>query len=160
MILRRTTLPLLAIALAVGALAVPAGAVHLFPLFPGDPGGDCGATLTTDPGGSAGHVGVEPFSFKDHAAGESTTQVNVGDSVTWVWENPYCHSVTFQSPDVKGTEGGPPAGRTGSEPQLTKPKGSANAFTAKFDKAGTYAYSCVHHASVGMTGRVIVGGGY
>ena len=156
MILRRATLPFLAMALAVGALAVPAGAIHLFPLFPGDPGGDCGATLTTDPGGSPGHVGVEFFSFKDHASSSTTTQIKAGESVTWVWENPYCHSVTFQSPEITGTEGGPPAGRTGSEPQLTKPKGSNNAFTAKFDKPGTYKYSCVHHASLGMTGQVVV----
>ncbi|MGH8972416.1 MAG: plastocyanin/azurin family copper-binding protein [Acidimicrobiia bacterium] len=156
MILRRTTLPLLAMALAVGALAVPAGAVHLFPLAPGDPGGDCGSTLQADPGSSAGHVGVEHFSFMDHSSGSSTTNVKAGDSVTWVWEQPYCHSVTFQSAEIKGTEGGPPAGRTGDEPQLTKPDGSNNTFTTKFDKPGTYDYSCVHHGSVGMTGQVVV----
>lgn len=156
MILRRTTLPLLAMALAVGAFVVPAGAIHLFPLFPGDPGGDCGATLQPDPGGAAGHVGVEHFSFMDHASGNSTTSVKVGDSVTWVWENPYCHSVTFKASDVKGTEGGPPAGKNHDEPQLTKPKGDSKTFTVKFDRPGTFEYSCVHHASVGMTGKVVV----
>lgn len=155
MILRRTTLPLLAMVFAIGALIVPAGAIHLFPLAPGDPGGDCGATLQPDPGGSAGHVGVEHFTFVDHSSGGSTSNVKAGDSVTWVWEQPYCHSVTFQAADVAGTEGGPPAGR-GSEPQLTKPEGSNNTFTAKFDQAGTYDYSCVHHASVGMVGKVVV----
>ncbi len=158
MILRRATLPFLAMALAVGALAVPAGAIHLFPLFPGDPGGDCGAVLQPDPGSSAGHVGVEDFSFMDHSSSSSTTTVKPGDSVTWSWENPYCHSVTFESADIKGTEGGPPAGRNHNEPQLTKPEGSNKTFTAKFDKPGTYKYSCVHHASVGMTGQVVVVG--
>jgi plastocyanin len=158
MILRRTTLPLLAMALAVGALVVPAGAIHLFPLAPGDPGGDCGTTLQPDPGSSAGHVGVGHFSFMDHASGDSRTTVNVGDSVTWVWEQPYCHSVTFQSAEVQSTDGGEPGGFDGGEPQLTRPEGSANSFTATFDKAGTYEYSCVHHASMGMTGVVEVGG--
>lgn len=157
MILRRTMLPFLAMILAVGALAVPAGAFHLFPLFPGDPGGDCGATLQPDPGGSAGHVGVEHFRFMDHSSGDSTTTIKAGELVTWVWDVPYCHSVTFQSPDMKGTEGGPPAGREGKEPQLTKPDGNNNSFTAKFDTPGTYDYTCVHHASVGMKGKVVVG---
>jgi plastocyanin len=156
MILRRTTLPLLAIALAVGALVVPAGAIHLFPLVPGDPFGDCGATLQPDPGNSAGHVGVEHFSFMDHASGDSTTQVKAGDSVTWIWENPYCHSVTFQSTEVQSTDGKKPGNYDGSQPQLTKPQGSNNTFTAKFDKPGTYGYGCVHHASLGMTGQVVV----
>ena len=156
MILRRTTLPFLAIVAAVGTLIVPAGAIHLFPLAPGDPGGDCGATLKPDPGSSAGHVGVEPFSFMDHSSGDSTTQAKAGDSVTWVWEVPYCHSVTFQSTEVQSTDGGEPGGFDGSEPQLTKPEGSNTTFTTKFDKPGTYEYSCVHHASVGMTGTVVV----
>lgn len=157
MILRRTTLPFLAMALAVGALVVPAGAIHLFPLAPGDPFGDCGSTLQPDPGNSAGHVGVGAFSFTDHSASGSTTQVKAGDSVTWVWEVPYCHSVTFQSNEVKSTDGGGPGGFDGSEPQLTKPEGSNKTFTTKFDKPGTYDYVCVHHASVGMTGQVVVG---
>jgi uncharacterized cupredoxin-like copper-binding protein len=156
MILRRTTLPLLAVALAIGALIVPAGAIHLFPLAPGDPGGDCGSTLQPDPGEAAGHVGVGPFSFTDHGGGGSTTEVKAGDSVTWVWENPYCHSVTFQSNEVQSTDGGGPGGFDGSEPQLTKPEGSNNTFTTKFDKPGTYDYSCVHHGSLGMTGQVMV----
>ncbi len=157
MILRRTTLPLVAMALAVGALVVPAGAIHLFPLVPGDPFGDCGTTLEPDPGDAAGHVGVEHFSFMDHSSGDSTTNVKAGDSVTWIWENPYCHSVTFQSAEIKSTEGGPPGGFSGDEPQLTRPEGSNNTFTATFEKPGTYGYSCVHHASMGMVGEVVVG---
>ena len=157
MILRRTTLPLLAIAVAVGALIVPAGAIHLFPLAPGDPGGDCGTTLQPDPGTSAGHVGVAHFSFMDHSSGDSTTTVTAGDSVTWVWEVPYCHSVTFSSGDIQGTDGKQPGGFDGEEPQLTRPEGSNNSFTATFKTPGTYDYSCIHHASVGMTGQVVVG---
>jgi plastocyanin len=40
---------------------------------------------------------------------------------------------------------------------LTKPEGSNNTFTAKFDQPGTYDYSCVHHGSLGMVGQVVVG---
>ncbi|MGH9038774.1 MAG: plastocyanin/azurin family copper-binding protein [Acidimicrobiia bacterium] len=157
MILRRTTLPFLATVFALVAWVGPAGAFHLFPLFPGDPFGDCGSALQPDPGGAAGHVGVQAFSFMDHTSGDSTTKVNAGDSVTWVWENPYCHSITFQSTEVQSTDGGQPGNYDGSQPQLTKPDGSNDTFTVKFDAPGTYGYSCVHHASVGMTGEVVVG---
>lgn len=50
--------PSLFVLTLVLAVAVPAGAVHLFPLFPGDPGGDCAQKLDPAPGTSAGQVGV------------------------------------------------------------------------------------------------------
>ncbi len=142
------------------ALAVPAGAVHFFPLFPGDPGGDCAAALESDPGGSATHIGVGLFTFTDETTGNSTSQVKVGDSVTWRWDVPFCHSVIFQSSDIKGTDGGQPCkcefDPEVTETQLVKPDGNRNTFTAKFDQPGTYGYFCVHHASLGMTGTVVV----
>lgn len=157
MLARRATLafPPLVLALLL-ALAVPAGAVHLFPLVPGDPTGDCGATLEPDPGGSATYVSVEEFTFTDGTTGSSTSQVEAGDSVTWRWAVPYCHSVIFESSEVKSTDGKQPGGFDGSEPQLVKPEGNRNTFTAKFDKPGTYDYRCIHHASLGMTGKVVV----
>ena len=156
MAIRRAPLPLLVLSAVVGLLALPAGAIHLFPLVPGDPTGDCGATLQADPGTSAGHVGVFGFSFKDHHSGTSTSQVKAGDSVTWLWEAAHCHSVTFESDQVAGTDGGQPGGFDGSEPMLVKPDGAKNTFTATFPAPGTYQYACVHHASLGMVGTVVV----
>lgn len=155
MILRRSSLPVALTAAIVGLAVLPAGAFHLFPLVPGDPGGDCGQTLQADPGNGAGKVTVEYFSFSDQGSGSSTSTVKVSDTVTWTWGNPYCHSVTFQSDAVPGTNGGPPAGR-GGEPQLTRPDGDKNSFSVTFPTAGTYEYSCVHHANVGMVGMVVV----
>ena len=154
--LRRTTLSL-ALTLAAVGLSVPAGAFHLFPLVPGDPGGDCGATLEADPSRAATHVAVAGFRFQDDMSGSSTSQVKAGDSVTWRWDLPHCHSVTFQSDQVQGTDGKQPGGFDGAEPMLVKPNGDANTFTVKFDQPGTYDYLCVHHASVGMVGQVVVG---
>lgn len=154
--LRRTTLSLLVTAVAAAALSLPAGAIHLFPLAPGDPGGDCGATLEPDPGTAATHVSVAGTSFTDDSTGSSTSQVSAGDAVTWRWDMPHCHSVTFQAEGVEGTDGKQPGGFDGSEPMLVKPEGNRNTFTVTFEQPGTYDYMCVHHASVGMTGQVIV----
>jgi plastocyanin len=151
---------LLSAATAVVVLTVPAGAVHLFPLFPGDPGGDCGATLSADPGNEATHVSVKGFTFTDEDTNSSTSQVGSGDSVTWRWDLPHCHSVTFKSQPagahVVGTDGKKPGNFDGSQPQLTKPNGPDNTFTITFDVPGTYDYYCVHHQSVGMVGQVVV----
>ncbi len=159
MVFRRTPLPIFvmaAVVTAVGMLALPAGAIHLFPLAPGDPGGDCGAALQADPGGSAARVRVMGFQFDDDATQTSTSEVKAGESVTWHWDLPHCHSVTFESDQVGGTDGKEPGGFDGSEPQLVKPDGGKNTFTATFAVPGTYEYSCVHHGSVGMVGMVVV----
>jgi plastocyanin len=159
---RRTTLAFLFSAAGfVAALTGSAGAIHLFPLVPGDPGGDCGTTLVPDPGTGAAHVAVAGFMFRDDASGDSTSQVETGDSVTWHWDLPHCHSVTFRSQPpgahVDGTDGKTPGGFDGSEPQLVKREGSNDTFTARFDVPGTYDYYCIHHQSLGMVGQVIVG---
>lgn len=154
--LRRTTLALTLAALVVAGLALPAGAVHLFPLAPGDPGGDCAAALEADPNTAATHVAVAGVRFTDDTSGGPVSQIEAGDSVTWRWDFPHCHSITFSSENVKSTYGGPPAGFNGDEPQLVKPSGSDDTFTVTFDQPGSYDYFCVHHASVGMTGSVTV----
>jgi plastocyanin len=157
----RLFLPLLAIVAGL-ALVSTAGAFHLFPLVPNDPFGDCAAKLSGDPGGSAGHVGVNYFTFEDHGSGTNTTTVKAGDSVTWVWEVPYCHSVQtktvpsggdpFSTDGGAGSAKGPPAGQD----TLVKPSGSSNSFTVTLTVPGTYEYYCVHHQSVGMVGKVVV----
>ena len=154
--LRRTTLALILAAVAVAGLARPAGAIHLFPLAPGDPGGDCAAALEPDPDTAATHVAVAGIRFTDDATGGPVSHIGAGDSVTWRWDFPHCHSVTFSSEAVRSTHGGPPGGFSGDEPQLVKPSGSGETFTVTFATPGTYDYFCVHHASVGMTGTVIV----
>ena len=157
----RYLVPLLAIAGAL-VLVSTAGAFHLFPLVPNDPFGDCAAKLSGDPGGSAGHVGVSYVTFEDHKSGSSTSTVKSGDSVTWVWEVPYCHSVQskavaagaapFSTDGGTGSAKGPPAGQD----TLVKPEGSNNAFTVTLTVPGTYEYICVHHERLGMMGKVIV----
>lgn len=143
-------------ALALGTLtAPPAHAVHLFPLTPVfDPlGHDCAKALTADPGTSAGKVSVVGFNFIDAGTRTSTTNISAGQSVTWTWLADHCHSVTFA--DGSGTFGAP--GFAPPEPQLVRMNGSGKAsFTTSFATPGEYLFFCVHHAKVGMTGRVVV----
>lgn len=147
----RALTPLAAV-LALG-LASPASGIHLFPLAEGDPGGSCGTGLSESPSASGAKVLVELVYFKDQGTMSSTTKIKSGESVTWVWSLPHCHSVTG---DSFGTFGGPPAGLNGKEPQLVRPEGDKNSFTMTFDQPGEYPYACVHHASVGMAGKVVV----
>jgi plastocyanin len=84
--------------------------------------------------------------------------------VTWQWDLGHCHSVTTTLVPKRAKEfttyGGKPGGPLGVPPatqvQLVKPAGDRNTFTVKLTVPGTYQYQCVHHASVGMTGTVIV----
>ncbi len=135
----------------------PALAVHLFPLTPTlDPlGHDCAKKLSPNPGGSAGAVQVVGFNFIDGASRSTTTRVKAGQAVTWTWLADHCHSVTFAAggpPGTAGADGFMPAG----QPQLVRLNGAANSFTVTFPEPGTFPYTCVHHATVGMTGSVIV----
>ena len=137
-------------------------AIHLFPTFPGDPGGDCAAKMRPAPSTpSAGHVTSEVFFFVDDASGSSTTTVKRGESVTWEFLR-FCHSVTSVSVP-KGAKPFSTSGGKGSakgfaegQDQLVKPDGDKNTYTVKFKVPGTYRYDCIHHASVGMTGTVVV----
>lgn len=158
----RTVIVRGALAVILGLVTVlarvgPAEAVHLFPLTPFfDPlGHDCAKNLTPDPGTAAGRVSVIGFNFIDSVTGTSTTAIAAGQSVTWKWLADHCHSVTFvpTAGAPQGTQGAP--GFQPAQPELVR-IGSGDTFTATFSRPGTYAYFCVHHQRVGMTGTVVV----
>ena len=140
---------------AMLAPAAPASAVHLFPLTPSfDPAGhDCAKNLVAAPPGSAETVSVSGFSFSD-SSGDSETSVVAGESITWRWGPDHCHSVTFGG-SLGGTRGA--SGFQPPQPELVRLNGPGkDSFTLRFDQPGTFEYLCVHHASVGMRGRVVV----
>jgi plastocyanin len=151
-----------AVTLALG-VARPAAAVHLFPLFPGDPTGDCAAKMKAPKKANA-QVTSEGFFFVDESSNSSTSRVRVGQTVQWEFLQ-YCHSVTsvsvpkgakkFTTYGGKGSAKGPAAGQD----QLVKPNGGKSMYAVKFTVPGRYLYQCVHHAAVGMTGTVIVSKG-
>jgi plastocyanin len=180
--LRRGRFRLLLPFLAVIAGLCPssaAQAVHLFPLVPGDPAGDCAPKLSPAQGHSAGEVGVGYFSFDDHPSGflgaegygpivslafPATTTIKAGESVTWRWEVPYCHSIQTESvpagakPFSTAGGAGSATGLAKGEDTLVRPTGANDSFTVRLTVPGTYEYYCVHHRSAGMVGEVIVTG--
>lgn len=149
-----------AVAVAIGLVlagAMPAHAIHLCPLLPGDPTGDCAAKLEAAPKRpSVATVNTDAFFFYDSETYSSTTTIKRGQSVTWKWNLAHCHSVTTTSVPRRAkhftTRGGPPANQV----ELVKPSENRDAFTVKLTVPGTYQYQCVHHASVGMTGTIVV----
>jgi plastocyanin len=146
--------------------ASPASAVHLFPLFPGDPTGDCAAKLKPPPDEPAAHVVTEGFFFLDETSDSSTTTIRVGGRVLWEFVR-FCHSVTsvsvpkgakkFSTNGGKGSASGFAEGQD----KLVKPDGEKSTYSLQFKVPGTYTYECIHHATVGMTGtvKVVRGGG-
>lgn len=139
------------------ATAPSAEAVHLFPLTPEfDPlGHDCEQNLNETPADPDANVSVVGFNFIDDDTGTSETTVSVGETVNWQWLADHCHSVTFVSSNAPpSTEGG----TTFNDESLVRMNGAGNdSFTATFEDPGTFSYFCEHHASLGMTGTVVVG---
>ena len=155
---RRPVGTLVVLVTAMLVPAAPASAVHLFPLTPSfDPAGhDCAKNLVAAPPGSAATVSVSGFSFSD-SSGDSETSVVAGQSITWRWGPDHCHSVTFGG-SLGGTRGA--GGFQPPQPELIRLNGPGkDSFTVRFDQPGTFEYLCVHHASVGMRGRVVVAPG-
>ena len=90
-----------------------------------------GNTTPSGGGGSSGNtVSIENFSFNP-----SVLTVTVGTTVVWTNNDTAVHTIksaTFNSKDLS----------------------KGDTFEYKFDKAGTYDYSCGIHPT--MTGRIIV----
>lgn len=149
-------LAVLSVAVLAWALVPgPASAVHFFPLFPGDPLGDCGQTLEAAPAETDTTVLLSALGFVDTETLSSSTVVEVGDTVTWQWVDDYCHTVTSTSGPESFTTWG---GEFGFEPQLVRPDGEADSFTVTFDEPGVYSYVCLHHQTLGVMGEVEVVG--
>lgn len=166
---RRARRNLVAAVAATGAMALPAApahAIHLFPITPSfDPTGhDCAKALAAEPTGSDARVLVAGFNFLDQTSLDSLrpstiTTISAGETVTWEWLLDHCHSVTFSPPF-----GDPPqAGTFGAEgfqppeqPELVRMNGEDDTFSVTFEEPGSFNYLCVHHASLGMAGTVVV----
>lgn len=100
-------------------------------------GGDGGeeTTATSSPAATAPTFGAAgSISIKNIAFTPAEVSVKVGDEVIWTWNEPVTHKVKgdgFESPEQ-----------------------SSGVFTHKFEKAGSFAYTCAIHSS--MTGTVKV----
>ena len=106
----------------------------------------CGGDTPTDPNGGGGGGGGGPVvttsvTVVDNDFQPAAIQVSPGATVTWTWSgtsNP--HNVRFADASITDS-----------------PDQSSGSFaTAMPTAAGTYAYECSFHASIGMTGTVLV----
>jgi plastocyanin len=90
------------------------------------------------------------------------TRINAGESIVWTWNSAHCHSVT--STDLVFDSGfhyptTPPESPRVVPGVFEYPLLDATptlSYTRTFTTPGTYSYFCVHHASIGMNGVVIV----
>jgi plastocyanin len=151
--IRRTVIFAGVLALLFGAVSTPAHAIHFF--------NGCGKTLQAAPSGSAATVSVAGFAFTDSATTTSVTHIKAGDSVTWRWDDTFCHSVTeglagAQSYGVAQQVPAPSFTTHGTNNVLAEPDGANNSFSHTFDQPGVYKYYCDHHIEVGMQGTVVV----
>ncbi len=116
------------------------------------------------------HVGRGGTHFVDDVSGTSTTTIQAGDTVQWVWEGTMSHSVTSGScPDDNGGGGGggygstTPAGAAygggtctpGTAWTSTGLQSAGFMFSDTFPSAGVFKYYCAMHESA-MTGKVVV----
>ena len=115
---------------------------------PSQPGPTATRTPTatpTQPAGGARTVnvgaGAESMSFVDQVSSTSTSTINVGTTINWVWVGSLPHSTTSEASSAEVWDSGIFA--------------TPHSFTHTFNTAGTFAYQCNVHGSF-MTGTVIV----
>jgi PKD repeat protein len=99
---------------------------------------DCAAQAATRT------VTISNFEFTDASSGNSTTTINAGDSVNWVWSGGF-HSTTSGS----CSGGCTPDGKWDSGVK------SSGAFSRTFDTIGSFPYYCTVHGSM-MRGTIVV----
>ena len=108
------------------------------------------------------------FSVETHMT-PTETRIKAGESITWTWNSAHCHSVTSSDPLGAGPT---PLFDSGFLYPATPPESPRAvpgffeyprldetptlSYTRTFPTPGTYDYFCVHHASIGMNGVVVV----
>lgn len=103
--------------------------------------------------------------FEDTSSGDSTTHVKVGEAVKWTWNSAHCHSAEV----LTGTEFNsgfhwpktppdfpPVAAVPGFFEYPLYDETPTLSYVHIFNAVGTFAYKCIHHASIGMVGTVEV----
>ena len=159
--LRRIGLLAAMVSLAV-LTASPAGAVHFYR----GPGSGCTpAAGEIRAEGDQAPVGAEVLmlhnTFNDSSNLSPVTVVKAGQAVRWTWNSEHCHSVTaaaFKSGyHYPAPEPSTPKAVAGLfDHPVPELEDTSLAYTYTFTEPGTFVYSCVHHATIGMTGVVVV----
>jgi plastocyanin len=99
--------------------------------------------------------------FIDNESGTPDTHIKAGEAVRWTWNSAHCHSVEsgsvfksgFHYPKI-APEGPQAVPGVFDYPLLDETP--TLSYVRTFTTPGTYSYICIHHASIGMVGNVIV----
>jgi len=173
--LARSALFAATVALILAAGLPPAHAIHWYRSTDGGCSAADGA-LTDDPvetipnvtatvvlGHNTFSEGLAGTGFSVESLSAATeTRIKAGESIVWTWNSAHCHSVT--SNDLLFDSGYHYPTTPPESPQvvpgffeypLLDPTPTLS-YTHTFATPGTYNYFCVHHASIGMNGVVIV----
>ncbi|HVE94202.1 MAG TPA: plastocyanin/azurin family copper-binding protein [Acidimicrobiales bacterium] len=158
-VMRRVLLVTAAVVGLLGTVVPSAGAVHFYR----GTGQGCsaadgalGAAVTPAATVMLGHN-----TYHDPATGFlPVTVINAGEAVQWTWNSAHCHSVNgsgfasgFHYPASTPTT---PAVAPGALHYPVPEVAPTLSYTRTFPTAGTFQYSCVHHAAIGMAGIVVV----
>jgi plastocyanin len=151
------------LALVLAAMTTNAHAIHFYR----NTGGGCSEAdgELTDAGAQNGAVTATVKLlhnlFQDSDSGTSETHIKAGEAVRWTWNSSHCHSVQSESAFNSGFHWPktPP-----ESPQVVPgffeyplfDDTPTLSYVHTFTTPGTYSYFCVHHASIGMTGTVVV----
>lgn len=92
-------------------------------------GGGTGGTTATTVGAGGAQVVLKGFAFDP-----ATVTIKAGESVTWTNQDSANHTVVADNGEFKSSD-----------------LANGATFTFKFDKAGSYAYSCSVHPSMKAT---------
>lgn len=158
--MRRVVLGAVLVVAMTGIGAAPTDAVHFYR----GPGGGCTSADGALSDGGAGTVAATMLvmhnTFNDAATGLPVTTVNAGEAVRFTWNSAHCHSVdgaSFSSGFHYPTAApGSPAAAPGVFHYPVPDDTPTLSYTRTFSTPGSYAISCVHHAAIGMVGRIVV----
>jgi plastocyanin len=107
------------------------------------------------------HVGQGGTKYVDEASGTKVSTINIGDTITWIWEGDMSHSVTAGTCTDNGGGGGYYGGGGGGSCtadttwQSTGLHPTGFTFSNTFNGVGTFSYFCAMHQGA-MTGKVVV----
>ena len=120
-------------------------------------GAACGGCSSPTGGGGGGGgnplpAGTVDVGMQEYTFGPSSITVKVGATVRWTNQGTVAHTTTSDAGVWDSGALGAPSGGGGYGGGST----SGGAFSHTFSTAGTFAYHCSFHQSIGMMGTVTV----
>ncbi|HET9793192.1 MAG TPA: putative Ig domain-containing protein [Thermoanaerobaculia bacterium] len=104
--------------------------------------------------GATANVNVSNDTFTDTTSGSPTTTIHEGDVVHWHWSNSNHSTTSGTCSGGGGAYGSPSCTPNGQWDSGIQSSGFD--FSHTFSTAGSFAYFCLNHGTMGMTGTIVV----